>query len=79
MTDLSHTALVLIDLQNDFLHPRGAYARGGATCADIAILPERLAPLANKMRAQGALVVSTHFTLVPGRNGEPLISPHLLQ
>ena len=42
-----------------------------------AALPARLAPLAQAMRRAGGLVVSTHFTLVPGRGGEPLISPHL--
>ncbi|GIS90838.1 MAG: hypothetical protein CM1200mP20_08790 [Pseudomonadota bacterium] len=29
---LSDTALLLIDLQNDFLHPDGAYARAGVSC-----------------------------------------------
>ena len=29
------------------------------------------------MRGQGGLVISTHFTLVPGHGGEPFISPHL--
>jgi nicotinamidase-related amidase len=71
------TALVLVDLQNDFLHPRGAYARGGATSAAIAALPARLAPLAQAMRKAGGWVVSTHFTLVPGKGGEPFIAPHL--
>lgn len=70
-------ALVLVDLQNDFLHPEGAYARGGAGAAEIAALPERLAPLVEAVRKRGGWIVSTHFTLVPGRNGEPLISPHL--
>jgi nicotinamidase-related amidase len=28
-------------------------------------------------RARGVLIVATLFTLVPGRGGEPLISPHL--
>ena len=28
-------------------------------------------------RKRGVLVVATLFTLVPGRNGEPIISPHL--
>ena len=31
--DPRHTALVIIDLQNDFLAPDGAYARGGAVSA----------------------------------------------
>jgi len=73
----STTALVLVDLQNDFLHPKGAYARGGATSAAIAALPARLAPLAQAMRKAGGWVVSTHFTLVPGKGGEPFIAPHL--
>ena len=70
-------ALMLVDLQNDFLHSNGAYARGGATAASIAELPSRLYPVADCVRAGGGWVVSTHFTLVPGRGGEPLISPHL--
>ena len=70
-------ALLIVDLQNDFLHADGAYARGGETNADIAALPARLKPLADALRAAGGVIVSTHFTLVPGRGGEPLISPHL--
>jgi nicotinamidase-related amidase len=71
------TALLLCDLQNDFLHAKGAYGRAGQTHPDIAALPARLAPLAQAVRAKGGSVVSTHFTLVPGRDGEPMISPHL--
>lgn len=70
-------ALMLVDLQNDFLHPNGAYARGSATSASIAELPARLKPVADRVRSAGGWIVSTHFTLVPGRRGEPLISPHL--
>jgi ureidoacrylate peracid hydrolase len=72
------TALVLVDMQNDFLHPDGAYARGGASAPDIAALAPRLKPVVEAARAKGCWIVSTHFTLVPGRGGEPLISPHLL-
>jgi ureidoacrylate peracid hydrolase len=73
----STTALILGDLQNDFLHPDGAYGRAGQTSADIAALPARLAPLVHAARDNGILIVATLFTLVPGRNGEPIISPHL--
>ena len=31
------------------------------------------------MRARGAMVIATLFTLVPGRGGEPIVSPHLKQ
>lgn len=74
---IERTALVIVDLQNDFVHADGAYARGGDANADIAALPVKLAPLAQAMRAAGGFIVSTHFTLVPGRGGEPLISQHL--
>jgi nicotinamidase-related amidase len=69
--------LLLADLQNDFIHPEGAYARGGAIAPSIAAVPDRLRPLVDRMRALGCLVISSQFTLVPGRGGEPLISPHL--
>ena len=71
------TALLLCDLQNDFIHPRGAYARGEQTSPDIAALPARIAPLAKALRAKGGMVGATLFTLVPGRGGEPIISEHL--
>jgi nicotinamidase-related amidase len=74
---LATTALLLLDLQNDFLHPHGAYARGGQSNEAIAALPARLKPLADAVRRGGGLVVATLFTLVPGRGGEPIISPHL--
>lgn len=77
MTGWSRTALLLVDLQNDFLHPDGAYGRGGAVSLEAAALPELLAPLAAAMRRAGGLVAATQFTLVPGRGGEPMISPHL--
>ena len=73
----SDCALLLCDLQNDFIHPDGAYARGGPGNSDIAALPARLRPLADRLRAAGGWIASTHFTLVPGRGGEPFISPHL--
>lgn len=73
------TALLLIDLQNDFIHPDGAYARGGQGAAEIAALPARLAPLARAVQQSGGMVIATLFTLVPGRGGEPLVAPHLKQ
>lgn len=73
----SQTALVIVDLQNDFLDPKGAYGRAGQGAPAIAALPERIAPLADAMRKAGGWIVSTHFTLVPAKRGEPLISPHL--
>ncbi|MCH8950550.1 MAG: cysteine hydrolase [Proteobacteria bacterium] len=75
--DPGSTALVLVDLQNDFLHARGAYGRAGQKSAAIAALPARLLPLARALRQAGGWIVSTHFTLVPGKGGEPFILDHL--
>ena len=80
MIDFAHPekiGLVLVDLQRDFIHPDGAYARGGAGAAAIAALPARLKPVVEAVRASGGWIISTHFTLVPGKGGEPFISPHL--
>lgn len=70
-------ALVLCDMQNDFVHPNGAYARGGATAPAIAGLVPIQKRLADAVRRSGGWVVSTHFTLVPGKGGVPFISDHL--
>ena len=70
-------ALILGDLQNDFLHPQGAYARAGQTSPEIAALPEKLEPLVRAARDNHILTVATLFTLVPGRGGAPIIAPHL--
>jgi len=74
---MQSTALVLVDMQNDFLHAEGTYARGGATSEYIAALPAKLKPVAEAMRQAGGWIVSTHFTLVPGKGGEPFIAEHL--
>ena len=73
----SKTALLLIDMQNDFLHPDGAYARGKQSAPSMAPLPIRLAKVAAAIRNAGGWIVSTHFTIVTGKGGEPFISPHL--
>lgn len=75
--DFSKAGLLIIDLQNDFIHTDGAYARGNQSSEMIAALPNRVLPVANALRQAGGWVVSTQFTLVPGKQGEPFISPHL--
>lgn len=75
--DPKRTALLTIDLQNDFLHPEGAYGRAGQGAAAIRDLPDRIAPLRDALRARGGTYISAQFTLVPGADGVPLIAPHL--
>lgn len=75
--DAASTAVLIVDLQNDFLHPDGAYGRSGTGSPEIASLPGRIRPLLDVVRKAGGWVVSTQFSLVPGRDGAPFISPHL--
>lgn len=72
-----HWALMIVDLQNDFLAPDGAYARGGAISAEALALVPRVAELAQVMRGRGALITASRFTLWPDASGEPMISDHL--
>jgi ureidoacrylate peracid hydrolase len=74
---MKNAALLLVDLQNDFIHAEGAYGRAWQNNAAIAALPAKLKPLADRIRSHGGVVIATLFTLVPGRGGEPIISPHL--
>ena len=53
------TALVIIDLQNDFLAPDGAYARGGCANPEAQRLPAHLLPVAPSFRSAH----QTHFRL----------------
>ena len=71
------TALLTIDLQNDFLHPEGAYGRAGPGADSILALPDRIAPLKQALTQARGTYISAQFTLVPGRGGEPLIAAHL--
>ncbi|MCR9125167.1 MAG: cysteine hydrolase [Rhodobacteraceae bacterium] len=75
--DPKRTAVLTIDLQNDFLHPRGAYGRAGQGADAIRALPARVGPVVEALRARGGTYISAQFTLVPGPGGEPLIAPHL--
>jgi nicotinamidase-related amidase len=75
--DPARTALLTIDLQNDFLHPDGAYGRAGLGRADMAALPGRIVPIRDTLRAISGTHISAQFTLVPGPGGEPIISAHL--
>ena len=77
--DPKTTALVLIDLQNDALHPKGAYGRAGLACELVSALPARLAPLAEAIRNREGWIVATHLTILEGKHGEPLLTEHTRQ
>ena len=71
--------LVIVDLQNDFLAPEGAYARGKTVSPEALLLPARVAPVAEAVKRHHGLVAASLFTLWPDTEGQPMISPHLLE
>jgi len=71
------TALILVDMQNDFFFKKGAYPRNGLHIPDSANLIRRLTGVADSLRRAGGLVISTQFILLPGKDGEPIISEGL--
>lgn len=79
LTDASDLALLVCDLQNDFMHPEGAYGKAKAAAAHVSAVVPRVKQAADAVRRAGGLVIGTMFTLVPGRDGKPMIAPHLKQ
>jgi ureidoacrylate peracid hydrolase len=77
--DSNTTALLLIDLQNDALHPDGAYGRAGLSAEPLTALPARLIPVANGLHRRGGWVAATHFTILEGKQGVPLMTEHTRQ
>ncbi|MFK7966287.1 MAG: cysteine hydrolase family protein [Burkholderiaceae bacterium] len=71
------TALLIVDLQNDFLAADGAYGRAGQGAESIAALPARVEPLAKAVKVAGGMVLASRFTLWPDAEGGAMISPHL--
>lgn len=69
--------MVIVDLQNDFLSPDGAYARGNMASSAAQALPARMEPVARAIKSHGGLVTASLFTLWPDAKGEPIISAHL--
>ncbi|MEZ0604183.1 cysteine hydrolase family protein [Paraburkholderia sp. IW21] len=77
--DARHTALIIVDLQNDFVSDGGAYHRGGAASEAARALAARVAPVARALKQRDGFVAASQFTLWPDAHGEPMISPHLKQ
>ena len=52
-------ALIIVDLQNDFLSPQGAYTRGKTVTSEAVLLPERLVPVAQFVKKHHGLVATS--------------------
>jgi nicotinamidase-related amidase len=67
LVDPRHAALVLVDMQRDFLDPDGALGRLGVDLRMYPAMRPRLARLLHAAREAGVLVVHVQMTTLPGR------------
>lgn len=67
-----HTALVLVDMQHDFVEPDGLFGRMGVDLSMYGAVRPRLAGLLDQARRAGVLVVHLQNTALPaGRSDSP--------
>jgi len=63
----AHTALIVVDMQNDFCTPGGHFARHGRDVARIGVVVPRIQGLIASARRAGVMVVYTKQVTLPGR------------
>lgn len=72
LADPAHSALLVIDLQNDFCSPGGASDRGGASLSMYPEVIRRTADVVQAARARGVLVIFVRMLALPdGRSDSP--------
>ena len=69
--DLRRTALVVIDMQNDFLHPDGWFGSSGVDPSPLLSIVPVIADLADVSRAAGARVLWLGWGVSPGASELP--------
>lgn len=67
LVDPAHTALVLVDMQRDFIEPDGVFGRMGIDLSMYDDSRPRLAQLLTAARSSGVLVIHIQNTALPGR------------
>lgn len=73
--DPTHTAVVVIDMQNDFCSPQGAAAKAGV---DVSMMREIIPPMAELLReARKRNVPIVHLQVLHAADGHTLSKAHL--
>lgn len=70
LVDPAHAALVLVDMQRDFIDADGAFAGLGADLSMYPAMRPRLAALLDAARSAEVLVVHIQMTALPGRGSD---------
>lgn len=64
------TALLVVDVQNDFVDPKGAMASNGLDMSMLSELPAAVGAVVDLARQAGVQIVWIHNTTLPGGRGE---------
>ncbi|GAC1303081.1 MAG: cysteine hydrolase [Steroidobacteraceae bacterium] len=70
LVDTAHTALIVVDMQHDFIEPDGAFGKLGIDLSMYAESRPRLGALLGAARRSGSLVVHLQNTALPQRMGD---------
>jgi nicotinamidase-related amidase len=70
LVDAQHAAVVVVDMQNDFCKPEGAFDRLGIDLAMYPPMIPRLARLLTAARTAGVLIIYIKMTVLPGRRSD---------
>ena len=70
LVDPAHTAIVVVDMQHDFVSPDGAFARLGIDVSAYVELRPRLSALLADARGAGVLVIHLQNTALAGRRSD---------
>jgi ureidoacrylate peracid hydrolase len=76
--DLSRSALLVVDVTNDFGHPDGAYARHGQPCHPLDLIVPAVERLMTAMKAAGLPVILCSQVVITRSDGVPVGSPGLI-
>lgn len=77
--NLRKTALILSEMQNDYLHADGAYGRAHIRLPNNRAVLEQLIKVTNAFKESGAKIIALNFTLISDKDNKPLISEELKQ
>ena len=72
--NIKRTALLLMDMQNDFLHADGAFGRVDQRIDNKRTVIEQLLKVVDAIKAKGGFIISTNFTLISDKDSIPIIS-----
>ncbi len=69
----STSALLFVDMQNDFLHPMGAYGRAKLSLLNSRARIEQMSKVSNVFKKVGSRIISTNYTLIADKDNVPII------